>query len=136
MTTNAFALASNIAMRYCRGPVAAMRHWGFTTPTDTIGAKPGMALDAMPPGLKRSDIDGLVAAALRRKYGTPRAALRAWGLDEALLDDEGNGDPELLAKVLEFLKGKLSPEDMNALTEMVGHVQPDDPEARGSRPRA
>ena len=48
MTTNAFALAANLAARY-PDPMAVMRSWGFGNPT--------MALDAMPSGLRRGARD-------------------------------------------------------------------------------
>jgi hypothetical protein len=54
MSTDVYTLASAIAMRYCPDPVAAMRSWGFKTPTDTIDTHPGMALDALPRNLRRA----------------------------------------------------------------------------------
>lgn len=43
-------------------------------------------------------------------------------------EEEGRDSPEMLAKALEFLKDKLSPEDINAFTELMGEENVADPD--------
>src|SRR4051794_8480197 len=85
-------------------------------------------------GQKRSDTTmpstTAIRDAIKAKWGSPRAAMMALGLDEDMIDeienDPDDDDPDdVLAQVLDFLRTRLSPEDMAELTELIG-ADPDD----------
>lgn len=81
----------------------------------------------------------MFALAMRKKYGSPRAAIRALGMDEALLEGGADPDPKSADKghamrLIKLLAAKLSPEDWASVQKDFQRMAGVEPEAKDDDP--